>query len=121
MKCSANGITNTGNIVLFWPELSPAEFQQRYAEGPGELLEELQAAGKLICFPCEQRRDYSLGLFVDEPVPEELQNYCTLSEKIETLQVGGEGWFGGEETLFNEDSYRDRHPRKCSAVQIPTG
>src|SRR5687768_15704805 len=122
MKWSATGNTDTANIVLFWPESLPADFQRRFDTEPAGLVEELQAAGKLIWFPCDANGEHSLGLFVDEPVPDGLLNYCTLAGKVETLQVAGGGWFGGMEAMFRDDrSYLDRHPRKCSAVQIPAG
>jgi hypothetical protein len=125
MKCSAAGSTEIGFLVLFWPELLPADFDERDLSHPDELancIDGLQAAGKLIWFPDVPNGDHTLGLFVDEAPPEELQNYCTLSLKMESLQVAGDGWFGGLEAIFRADrSYLDRRPRKCSAVQIPAG
>lgn len=125
MKCSATGSTAIGFLVLFWPELLPADFDERDLSHPDELancIDGLQAEGKLIWFPDVPSGEHTLGVFVDELPPEELQSYCTLAGKIEMLQIAGEGWFGGLEAIFRADrSYLDRHPRKCSAVQIPAG
>ena len=125
MKCSATGSTEIGFLVLFWPELLPADFDERDLSHPDELancIDGLQAEGKLIWFPDVPNGEHTVGLFVDEAPREELLNYCTLSTKIESLQVAGEGWFGGLEAIFKIDrSYLDRHPRKCSGVQVPPG
>ena len=122
MKFSVTGSTERGSLVLFWPALLPADFEQRWAEEPAELGDELQTTGKVIWFSCDANGESSLGLFVDEPVPEGLQTFCTLSEKVEALQAAGEGWFCGAEAVFRDDrSYLDQHPRKGSAVQVPAG
>ena len=125
MKCSASGSTSIGFLILFWAELLPADVDERDLSHPDELancIDGLQAEGKLIWFPDVPNGDHTVTLYVDESPREELQNYCTLSLKAESLQVAGEGWFGGLEAIFKGDrAYLDRHPRKCSAVPVPAG
>lgn len=125
MKCTATGSTSADFLVLFWPELLPADFDERDLTHPDDLtnaIDELQAEGKLIWFPDTELREQTLGLFVDEPLPEGLADYSTLVAKIEALQVAGAGWFGGVEAIHREDrSVLERFPRKCSAVQLPAG
>ncbi len=122
MKLTAAGGTKTGNLVLFWPEQLPADFEERFRAEPLEFVESLQGAGQLIWFPGEPNGDFSLAAFVNELVPDDLQSYCTLAQKIDGLQVAGTGWFGGLECLFREDpSFIDKHPRLCAPVLISAG
>lgn len=131
MKLNARGGTKSGNLVLFWPELLPADFDDRWDAEPNELLKELEAAGQIITidleawaqfFPNEVDGEYSLGLYIDEAIPDHLQNYCTLHSKVEGLQVAGVGYFAGLEFIFQNDrSLLDRQPRMGSPLQIPAG
>lgn len=122
MILHATGKTNIGNLALFWPASLPADFDERFEEEPDGSIEELRAEGKLILLSGEPNVEYGLGLFVDEQPAEELQKYCQLVEKIESLHVAGEGWFGGLELIFRDDrSFVEKHPRQIAALDVPPG
>lgn len=132
MKLHAIGGTTSGSLVLFWPEQLPADFDERFDAESAELLAQLQAEGKLLWLPLDPTGslflpsdadgDYALGLYLQEPIPDELQSYCTLEAKCDALHVAGEGWFSGVEFLFRDDrSAAAKHPRRCTPLQIPPG
>jgi hypothetical protein len=129
MKLHARGGTKIGSLVLFWPELLPEDFDDRWDTEPNEVLKEVADAIYTIdleawaeFFPNEVDGEYSLTLYIDEAVPEELRNYCTLYGKYEELRIAGEGFFSGLEFIFRHDrSLLDRQPRMGSPLQIPAG
>lgn len=129
MKLNARGGTKSGNLVLFWPELLPKDFDDRWDREPNEVLQEVSDAIYIIdleawaeFFPNEVEGEYSLTLYIDEAIPDELQNYCALLGKCDGLQVVGDGYFAGLEFIFRQDrSLLDRHPRMWSVLKIPAG
>lgn len=122
MKLHVTGGTNLQDLVLFWPELLPADFDHLPGEEADTTIERLRDAGQLIWLPTTKSGEFHLGLFVGDPVPELLASFCQLTTKVEALDVPGEGWFGGMEFLFREDRFLlDRYPRLCTAIAIPPG
>jgi hypothetical protein len=122
MKFHASGGTHFGDLVLFWPEQLPTDFDELFAEDADDLIEQLRDAGKLLLLPSATNGEFHLALFVNEPIPQELENYCTLAAKHETLQVTGDGYFCGIEFMFRHDrSLLDKQPRMGTAVQVPAG
>ncbi|WP_254507048.1 hypothetical protein [Anatilimnocola floriformis] len=132
MRLSANGYTASGSLVLFWPEQLPADFNERWHDEPHELCEQLQAEKRLLLisldpcgaelYPWDLDGDYTLGLFIDESIPAELEQLCTLEWKCEDLNVAGPTWFGGIEYLSRDiESLAILSRRKANEVVIPAG
>lgn len=122
MKLHATCGTDIADVVLFSPELLPVDFDEQFASEPHELVERLRARGVLVTFPCNADGEYRLALFVNEPVPDALQNYCQLAQKIETLQIAGELWFSGGEFMFRDDrSIIEERPGMSTQLSIPAG
>lgn len=109
-------------MVLFWPANLPDDADQLLQDDPVTLTERLQGEGKLIWLPCDSDGGYSLGIFVNEPLPPDLAGYCKHEAHIEKLTVDGEGYFGGGEYMFKHDrSPLDRYSHMAEKVQIPAG
>lgn len=126
MQLHATASTTIGELVLFWPELLPADFDAQFhepAEGDSSgLVDGLREAGKIVLLSTAEKGEYHLALLVDEPLPAAVENYATLVGKVETLQVASAGWFAGVECLHREDRWLlTKYPRMGTAVQLPPG
>jgi hypothetical protein len=122
MRITASGATDGGNVVLFWPDNLPDDADDSLRNEASNLVDSLCKDGKLIWFLCEGDGDYTLAVYVNEPVPEDLRRICKDEEKYATLRVKGDGYFGGMEYLFKHDSTLvDKSAGMLQKIAIPDG
>lgn len=122
MKLTARGGTDGASIVLFWPANLPEGADAMLQEDPVSLAEQLQAEGKLLWFPCTGVGDYTLAIFVDTPIPEDLARHCREVQRYPALTLPGKGYFGGQEYMFKHDSgLSDKYLGMIERVMIPEG
>jgi hypothetical protein len=122
MKITASGGTDGANIVLFWPDQLPDNFDDEFQDDAIALVEALRNDGTLIWFPCDGDGFYTVAIFVRAPVPDDLLAACTEEEHVSSLSVRGEGFFGGMEYMFKSDrALLDKYPGMCEQVTIPDG
>ncbi|MCE9530014.1 MAG: hypothetical protein K8T89_02565 [Planctomycetes bacterium] len=122
MKITASGGTDGANIVLFWPDNLPEDADAALQNEPITLVEALRAQGKLIWFLCEGDGGYTVAIYVQRQVPENLMALCRDEEQIPNLLVRGTGYFGGMEYMFKRDSsFLTKYPQMCEQVRIPEG
>jgi hypothetical protein len=126
MQLHATASTTIGELVLFWPELLPADFDAQFHEpAAGDssgLVDTLREAGTIVLLTTGEKGEYHLAVLVDEPLPAAIENQATLIGKVETLQVVAAGWFAGVECLFRDDRWLlQKYPRMGTAVQLPPG
>jgi len=120
MIVTACGGTDAANIVLFWPDNLPDDGDTRLASDPIEFARALQKAGKLIWFPCDGDGGYSVAIYVDAAVPEELLAFCEEVETYPMVHVRSVGYFGGMEYMFKRDSRLAlRYPGEFEKVSLP--
>lgn len=123
MKLLATGGTDAATIGIFWPELLPADFDQRMEEGNVlGLLEQLGNDEILLQFPCERDGQYTLGVWIDEPLPTELTPHARERQPPRRLDIVGETRFGGLEYAFKDDRLvAAKYREMCVPVAIPPG
>jgi len=122
MRITASGGTDGASIVMFWPDNLPDDFDATFDDDPAGLVERLADEGKLIFFPCDGDGSYSVVVFVDDPLPENLREVCEDEQRYPILAVEGDGYFGGMEYMFKADrSFLDRYPHMCEKVAVPPG
>ena len=122
MKITASGGTDGASIVMFWPETLPDDFDTVFDDDPLSLVERLAGEGRLIRFPCDADGSYSVALFLDVPIPDNLRGLCEDEEHYPHLLIEGTGFFGGMEYMFKQDrSFLDRYPHMCGELAAPAG
>ncbi len=122
MRITASGGTDTANIVLFWPDNLPDDADALFKKDPLALVERLRGEGKLIRFPCFGDGAYSVAIYLDEPLPEELRAVCVDEQRYPVVTAQGTGYFGALEGLFQRDSrYVEKYPGMCEPVDLPEG
>jgi hypothetical protein len=124
MKLHAIGSTATGELALFWPEVLPADLDERWSDPtcePDDVIAELRDGGLLLLLPASSKREHHLSLLVDEPIAAELEGYCTLIGKQDLLQVAGLGLFVGIDFLYVEQRLLAGHSAPGSTLQLPAG
>ena len=122
MRITASGATDGGNIVLFWPENLPDDFDELRKGREGEVIDRMRGEGRLIWFPCDGDGDHTVAIFLGEPVPQFLSEFCRDEETYPRLSVRGEGFFGGLEYVFKRDaSLLERYPGMMERVRLPEG
>jgi hypothetical protein len=122
MKIQSTGSTRTGDLILVWPELLDSTFALSDFDDLSEKFLQLKDEGKVLWIPAEPRREYHLLLVVDETIPAEIESYCQLTEKQDTLHVAGEGCFA--EPVFDEAGVgfiAIHYSQFIPAIQIPSG
>src|SRR5207237_9307150 len=97
MKLTASGGTDGTTMLLSWPDNLPDDGDRLLRDDPIDLLEKLDAEGKLIYFPCAGDGHYRLSVYVGEEVPGELAAMCREHKRFARLVAAGEGYFGGGE------------------------
>jgi len=123
MRLFATGGTDVAILGIFWPETLPADLDERLQQAELKpLCDELRDRQLIVALPCDADGHYSLRMFIDDPLPAELEKYSREVQWIRKVEVAGTGWFGGLEYLFKIDrSELDRHPGGCSLLEIPAG
>ena len=122
MKITATGGTDVGCMVLFWPDTLPAGADEAVRQDPMLLMEQLRKDGKLIWFPCDSDGEYTVSLFVGEPIPDPLKAFCQDAEEYPRIAASGDAYFGGAESMFKEDAtFRNKYPAMCERVTVPDG
>lgn len=123
MRLIAEAGTDAGMVALWDPEALPADFDARYRSEAAELLETLQAEGRLFRHETGGDGSYLLHLFVDAPVPEELRPYLREPLELPRFQVpNGALWLAGAEYVFHtEDAMLRAHPHMGTRLELPAG
>lgn len=122
MKITAEGATDGGNIVLFWSANLPEDFDSIDDVDRGDLFVQLMESGEFVWFLAEGDGDFTVHIYIDEPLPETVRETCSDEDHYPCLNVNGDAWFGGMEYMYKYDrSFLDRHPGMCEKVVIPDG
>lgn len=124
MRIDAKGGTDAAMMVLFWPELLPEEFDAQFkaVDDPYEAVQPLEEAEKLIAFPGGSDGSFSLAIFIDEDLPEELEPHCIEIQQIKALTVRGIGYFGGFEYMCKNGEPQFEHAMMMGEkVTVPAG
>jgi len=122
MKLVANGGTTSEMLVLFWPEQLPADVGQLLASNREELIAWYHSEGKLIWLPCSFDSTYSLAVFVNVDVPENLLPLCHDKGTSPCLTAQGPAYFGGGEYVgkLDEKCFNKRQ-HLSGPLNIPAG
>jgi hypothetical protein len=122
MRLAATGSTTMGAVVLFWPELLPVDIERQLSEEPEDIVIPLAEEGKLLLLEVSPGGDYTLGVFIGETIPSELESFCTLLAKRDEIDIAGPSWFAGIEHLSPDAAALAKlSRRKCNEVAIPAG
>jgi hypothetical protein len=123
MKLFATGATEAATIGIFWPELLPEDFDQRLEDGKvlGQ-LEQLAQEELLIQCPCDADGQYTLGVWIDEPLPPELVPVAHERRWLRKQRIVGDTKFGGLEYAFKDETLvAAKYRALCGSVAIPPG
>ena len=121
MKIIAKGATDVALIVLFWCNNMPRNVKELIKNGSIDFAKALQNEGKLIEFPMHDDGDYTVALYINEPVDDHLNEYLKEAGTLESVLVSGEGYFGGGEFMTNDFSELAELGNMCQKVSIPEG
>ena len=122
MRLTAQGGTDGATIVLFWPDNLPDDADRLLQEGPVELMERLDAEGKLVQFPCDGDGHYALAVIIGEELSPDLAAVAKEHKRYPALVAAGDGYFGGGEYCFKrDDALLRRYPHQAGKLPIPAG
>jgi hypothetical protein len=123
MKLVAEAGTDAAGVVLFAPEALPEDFDARHRRDPRAVLEDLAAAGRLFQVDTGADGEYSLHLYLDEPLPGPLAAHCADLITAPAFAVpDGILWFSGVEYVFRtDDALLRRSPGMGTRLEIPAG
>jgi|GEM_PF-4902800 hypothetical protein len=107
-------------MVIFDPLALPEDFDERYKVDPTELVEVLEPQGRFFYHETHADGEYTLCLYQDEPVPEELERYAVeVTERPNFHVPSGYLWFTGAEYAARDDAIEGQVVG--SVLEIPKG
>lgn len=123
LTCVLEGGTDAASMVLFDPEALPEDFDIQVRDDPAELIERLDAEGRLCGINPAADGGYSLGVCVDSGLPKSLVEFARPLAVVERFAVpGGRLHFAGIEYVFRrDDSMLRRYPHMGSSCEVPPG
>jgi hypothetical protein len=123
MKHVVEAGTDAALLLIFDPGALPGDFDSRAKWDPIEILKTLTEQGRAYLINTSADGGYLLHVYVDEPLPEAMQQHAKDPETVGTFSAPtGKLYFTGAEYAFREDDAPLRkYPGMGGSFLVPPG